>query len=104
MVKIVVLINTLISVILLYLAWRVWQWRLLWTKITNWFTLAEVCTHAVLYKAPEAIFLSQHEIYNWRQKNQILELQLQQLQKAIGLLKLGWRIWRRYLRGLKVKI
>ncbi|MBF2008102.1 hypothetical protein ACF3DV_00845 [Chlorogloeopsis fritschii PCC 9212] len=98
MVQTVVVINVLISLTLLYVAWRVWQLRLRWTRITNWFILAERCSHAVLRNAPEAIYISQHKIQNLRQTNQVLEIQLQQLRQIISLLVFGQRIWRRYLR------
>ena len=98
MVVIVVVINTLLSLVLLYAAWRVSQLRPRITKITNWFTLAERCVHAVLYSAPEVMYISQNNIYNLRQKNQLLQLQFQQLQQIISLLVFGQRLWRRYFR------
>ncbi|MFQ4142138.1 hypothetical protein [Chlorogloeopsis sp. ULAP02] len=98
MVQIVVVINMLISAILLYIAWRVWRLRLRCTRITNWFILAERRSHAVLRNAPEAIYISQYQIQNLRQTNQVLEIQLQQLRQIVSLLVVGQRIWRRYLR------
>ncbi len=103
MVTIVVLINTLISVTLLYIAWRVWRLRLRLVRITNRFILTERCAHALLNKAPEAIYVGQQNFQNLRQTNQALELQVQQLRQILSLLVIGQRIWRRYFRRVRLK-
>jgi hypothetical protein len=95
MVTFVVVINTLISFLLFYVAWRVWklkqQLRLITDKLTNY----ESCSHAFLYTAPEKIYFVQQNIHNLRQGNQRLELQIQQLRQIISLLLLGRQIWQR---------
>ncbi|MCX7595124.1 MAG: hypothetical protein N2235_15465 [Fischerella sp.] len=104
MVKVVVVINTLISMILLYVAWRVWRLRLRLIKITNWLNVTEHCSHAILYTAPERICISQQNIHKLRQTNQALEIQIQQLQQILGLLVVGVRFWRRYFQKPRLKI
>lgn len=104
MVKVVVIINTLISLILLYTAWRVWRLRLRLVRITNWLILTERCSHAVLYTAPEAIYIGQQNIHNLRQTNQALDIQIQQLRQILGLLVVGQRFWRRYFRKPRLKV
>ncbi|MEH2250498.1 hypothetical protein [Nostoc sp.] len=102
MVILVILINTLISLLLLYVAWRVWQLKQQLVYIADRLTVYESCTHAALNKAPENIYLSQENIYNLRQKNQALQMQIQQVRQIISLLLLGRQIWRRYFRKLEL--
>ena len=102
MVILVILINTLISLILLYVAWRVWQLKQQLAYIADRLTAYESCTHAALNKAPENIHLSQDNIYNLRQKNQALQMQIQQVRQIISLLLLGRQIWQRYFRRLEL--
>ena len=102
MVILVILVNTLISLILLYVAWRVWQLKQQLAYIAHRLTAYESCTHAALNKAPENIYLSQDNIYNLRQKNQALQMQIQQVRQIISLLLLGRQIWQRYFRRLEL--
>ncbi len=102
MVILVILINTLISLILLYVAWRVWQLKQQLAYIADRLTLYESCTYAALNKASENIYLSHDNIYNLRQKNQALQMQIQQVRQIISLLLLGRQIWQRYFRRLEL--
>ncbi|MHC5597759.1 MAG: hypothetical protein ACYTXC_17770 [Nostoc sp.] len=102
MVILVILVNILISLILLYVAWRVWQFKQQLAYIADRLTVYESCTHAALNKAPENIYLSQDNIYNLRQKNQVLQMQIQQVRQIISLLLLGRQIWQRYFRKLEL--
>jgi len=102
MVILVVVINTLISLILLYTAWRVWQLKQQLAHIADKLTAYKSCTHTVLDQAPENIYLSQQNIYNLRQKNQALQTQIQQVQQILSLLLLGRQIWQRYFRRLEL--
>jgi hypothetical protein len=68
MVILVILVNTLISLILLYVAWRMWQLKQQLAYIADWLTAYESCTHIALNKAPENIYISQDNIYKLRQK------------------------------------
>jgi hypothetical protein len=98
MVILVILVNTLISLILLYVAWRVWQLKQQLTYIADRLTAYEICTRAALKKAPKNIYLSQKNIYNLRQRNQVLWMQIQQVQQILSLLLQGRQIWQRYFR------
>ncbi|MBD2728734.1 hypothetical protein H6G96_21010 [Nostoc sp. FACHB-892] len=100
MVILVILVNTLISLILLYVAWRMWQLKQQLAYIADWLTAYESCTHIALNKAPENIYISQDNIYKLRQKNQVLQMQILQVQQIISLLLLGQQIWQRYFRRL----
>ncbi|MEH2160050.1 MAG: hypothetical protein V7K38_03165 [Nostoc sp.] len=102
MVILVILVNTLISLMLFYVAWRVWQLKQQLAYIADRLTIYETCTDAALNKAPENIYLSQENIYNLRQKNQALQIQIQQVRQIISLLLQGQKIWRRYFRRLEL--
>ncbi|KOP22638.1 hypothetical protein AMR41_29645 [Hapalosiphon sp. MRB220] len=102
MVQVVVVINILISLILLYVAWRVWRLRLLLARLTNLFIIAERCSHALFSQAPQALDISRQNICHLRQTNQALELQIQQLQQIFSILFIGQRFWRQLSRR-KVK-
>ncbi|MGI8500634.1 MAG: hypothetical protein ACR2LR_05780 [Hassallia sp.] len=96
MVLLVVIINTLISLILLYIARRVWKFKQRLAKITNRLTAAERWTHAVLDKAPSNISRRQQNIHNLRQGNQSIQLQIEQVRQIFSLLLVGQQIQRRY--------
>ncbi|MEH1924776.1 hypothetical protein [Nostoc sp.] len=102
MIILVILVNTLISVILLYVAWRVCQLKQQLAYIADRLTAYESCTHTALNKAPENIYLSQQNIYNLRQRNQALQIQIQQVRQIISLLLLGRQIWQRYFPKLEL--
>jgi hypothetical protein len=102
MVILVILINTLISLTLFYVAWRVWQLKQQLAYIADRLAAYETCTHVALNKAPENIYLSQQNIYNLRQKNQALQIQIQQVRQIISLLLLGRQIWQRYFLKLEL--
>ncbi|MBW4685175.1 MAG: hypothetical protein KME40_08750 [Komarekiella atlantica HA4396-MV6] len=95
MVIVVVVINTLISLMLLYAAWRIWQLKQQLAYIADRLIDYERCSHAALYKAPENISLSQQNIHNLRQGNQGLRVQIQQVRQIVSLLFLGRQAWRR---------
>ncbi|MBE9050490.1 hypothetical protein IQ243_08715 [Nostocales cyanobacterium LEGE 11386] len=98
MVTTVVVINTLISLILLYVAWQVWKLKQRIGRIADKLTVYEHVTHAALYQAPKNIDASQQQIRHLRQSNQGLQVQIQQVRQIITLLFLGRRFWRRSLR------
>ncbi|GAX44772.1 hypothetical protein NIES4075_57910 [Tolypothrix sp. NIES-4075] len=96
MVTVVVIINLLISLILLYIARRVWQLKKRLANIANRLAAAERCTHAVLDKAPSNISRRQQNIHNLRQGNQSIQVQIQQVRQIFSLLLVGQQIHGRY--------
>ncbi|WP_341525522.1 hypothetical protein WKK05_23435 [Nostoc sp. UHCC 0302] len=108
MVTVVVLINIFISLILLYVAWRVWKLKQIIGQIADKLTVYERNTHAALYNAPDNIYTAQENINNLRQGNQRLEVQIQQVRQIVNLLFLGRTIWGRsfgrrgYIRGKNI--
>ncbi|MGH8000253.1 MAG: hypothetical protein ACREPR_12670 [Brasilonema sp.] len=104
MVTVVVVINILISLILLYLAWRMRRLKRRLTRIANILVAAERSSHAVLLGAPEAIYMSQRNIHNLRQGNQPPQLQIQRLRQIFSLLALGQQIWRSNFLRFRAKL
>ncbi|AFY32920.1 hypothetical protein [Calothrix sp. PCC 7507] len=103
MVTVVVVINTLISLALLYIAWRVWKLKQRLGRIADRLTAYERRSHAVLSKVPENIYTSEQNIYTLQQKNQAFQMQIQQVRQILSLLLLGRQIWQRYF-GKKTAI
>ncbi len=78
------------------MAWRVRQLKKRLTRIANILVAAERSSHAVLSGAPEAIYMSQQNIHDLRQKDQPSRLQIQRLRQIFSLLAHGQQVWRRY--------
>lgn len=98
MVTVVVAINILTSLMLLYVAWRVWQLKKQIAFVSDRLLDYERCSHNLLHQAPENIYLGQQNIQNLRQSNQGLQIQIQQVRQIVSLLLLGQRTWGRYVR------
>lgn len=96
MLIIVVLTNIVISIILLYLAWLIFQLKNKLVKIGERLNSYEHAIHTVLHTASENIYTGQQQIYELRQKNQKLKLQIQQVQQILKFLLLGRRVLHRY--------
>lgn len=98
MVTVVVAINILISLMLLYVAWQVWQLKKRIALLSDRLLQYEQCSHNLLYNAPENIYLGQQNILNLQQSNQGLQIKVQQIRQIVSLLLLGQRSWGRYVR------
>jgi hypothetical protein len=99
MVTIVVVINLAIALILLYVAWQVWQIRQRLARIADTLIAAERSTHKVLRGAPDAISIGQQSIHQLRQGKEPLQLQLQRVRQVLSLLVLGQQAWQRFSRS-----
>ncbi|HCF26755.1 MAG TPA: hypothetical protein DEV81_06005 [Cyanobacteria bacterium UBA11049] len=98
MVTVVVVINLAVALILLYLAWQLWQLRQRLANVTDTLIAVERSTHEVLRGAAEAISLGQQGIHGLRRGNKPLQLQLQQVRQVLSLFALGQQAWRRFSR------
>jgi hypothetical protein len=94
MLTVVVVLNVLISLICLYVAWRVWNLRRALAAAADVLTIAERNTYAVLHGAPNAISNGQVGVQGLRERYQQLEVQLQKVQQVLTLLGLGQSVWR----------
>ncbi|OKH41228.1 hypothetical protein NIES2101_34635 [Calothrix sp. HK-06] len=95
MITVVVTINILISLILLYIAWRVWLLKRSFTNLKNAFNAASRNSYAVLSTLPNFLYARQTVIKNLRQRNQGLESQFQKSTQALSILLIVSRFWRR---------
>lgn len=89
----VVIINIVIALTLLYVAWRLRRLQQQLSRVTQALVTAERATYTVLSKAPNFIYTGQRGISNLRLRNQVLDVQVQQLRQVLGLLFLGSRLW-----------
>ena len=94
MIGVVVVLNVLISLLCLYVAWYVWNLRRALQLTAEVLTLFERDTHNVLYGAPDAISQGQLGVRGMRGSYQQLEMQLQQVQQVLAFLGLVKSLWR----------
>ena len=92
MVAVVVVINVLISLLCLYVAWFLWNLRRALSVAADVVTLFDRDTHNALYGAPQAISQGQLGIRATRGSYQNLEIQLQRVQQVIAFLGLLQRL------------
>ena len=92
MVAVVVVINVLISLLCLYVAWFLWNLRRALSAAADVVTLFDRDTHKALYGAPQAISQGQLGIRATRGSYQNLEIQLQRVQQVIAFLGLLQRL------------
>lgn len=90
---IVVVINLTLALILVYVAWRVWQLRLQLAAIADILSTYERSIHAGLTIAPKTIATSQIAIHQLRQRSLLQDLELLRLQQVLTLLGVGQQIW-----------
>lgn len=92
MVTIVVVINILISLILFYCAWQLYNLRQKIARLTKIFTSCDRNSYALLYRRPEAIYLGKQNLSNLRQENQSLQVKLRQVKQILALIVFGRQI------------
>lgn len=92
MVTVVVGLNVLISLLCLYVAWRLWKLRRALAAATRAITSAERSTYKVLHGAPRAIYRGQSGVQGLSERYSQLELQLQRVRQVLALLGLLQRI------------
>lgn len=92
MVIFVVFINTVIALMLLYVAWRLRKLRRSLARIADVLYLYARSSQTVLPKARDAIYTKRLGIYKLRQGPQPL-VQLPRVQQVLTLLGVGQQIW-----------
>jgi hypothetical protein len=92
MLQVVVILNVLISLLCIYVAWQVWNLRRTLAAAAAVLSDVERNTYAVLHGAPKAISQGQLGVHGLRERYQQLEVQLQKLQQVLILLSLIQRI------------
>lgn len=94
----VVVINTLIALLLFYVAWQVRQLRPRLTRIADKLIAVERSTQAALQRAPNAMTRGQTGIQKLRQGNEPMQLKIQRVRQVLSLLGIGQQIWQRSTR------
>lgn len=96
MVTIVVVINIIISLILFYCTWQMWQLRRRLFRLTKFFIKCDRNSYALLHRRPEAIYLGMQNLKNLRHNNQSLQVKLRQIKQILALVVFGRQIlWNR---------
>lgn len=95
MLFLIIAINLSISLLNLYIAIKIWQLRVLITRITAISIDYERYFNFVLSVTPQVIYRGQNNIYLTRQRYQLLQLRVAQIRQLILLLNQSYRIWRR---------
>ena len=95
MLFLIIAVNLSISLLNLYIAIRIWQLRILTTRINAILINYERYFNLVLSVAPRVIYRGQNNIYLTRQRYQLLQLRASQIRQLILLLNQSYRIWRR---------
>ena len=95
MLFLIIAVNLSISLLNLYIAIRIWQLRILTTRINAILINYERYFNFVLSVAPQVIYRGQNNIDLTRQRYQLLQLRVSQIRQLILLLNQSYRIWRR---------
>jgi hypothetical protein len=98
MVTVVLVLNGLLALLCLYVAWQIYCWRSILANVADTLTAAERSTQRVLHSAPPAIATGQVGSAHLRQQYRLLTLQLQQVRQILALLGLGQLVWQQYRR------
>lgn len=86
MVVTIIVINVLIASILLYVARRLWLLRQKLQRINNKLIAINRSTGAALAGIPNAIYRGQMGIYQLKQRNEPLQIQIQRVKQVLSLL------------------
>ncbi|HIK28610.1 MAG: hypothetical protein N3E45_14065 [Oscillatoriaceae bacterium SKW80] len=93
MLTLVIVINGVIALLCLYVAWQLRRLRRAIAKAANTLIAIERGTYRVLYKAPTLISKGQIGTRKLRQQYQKLQAQLWQLEQLLALWRKGRLIW-----------
>ena len=96
MVVTIIIINVLIASILLYAARRIWLLRRRFQRLNNTLIAVNHSTGAALSGTPNAIYKGQMGIYQLKQRNEPLQIQIQRVRQVLSLLSVGQQAWQRF--------
>lgn len=101
MLTVVLVLNGVIALSCLYVAWQLWRIRRVLARVADTLTAVERSTYKVLHRAPRAIANGQTGTRKLRQKYRQLEAQLQQVEQVLALLQFGQRAWQQRSRQVR---
>lgn len=88
----VVFVNFLITLVNLFIAWKIWQLTGLLANLTETLTNFEIISHHILKSAPELLNTGEVSGKNLRQTYQKLKLQLELLEKVLAVFRLSYQV------------
>ncbi len=94
MITLVVIFNLLITLVNLFLAWRIWQLGRWLANLADTLTKVEHSTHLVLCSAPEVILKPGRDADHLRGYYRRAYLQMQRGKQVLTLFNLGMKIVR----------
>lgn len=94
MITLVVIFNLLITLVNLFLAWRIWQLGRWLANLADILTKVEHSTHLVLCSAPEVILKTGRGAGHLKGYYRVLNIQLQRGKQLLTLFNLGMKIVR----------
>ena len=93
MIFLIVAVNLSITLLNIYIAVKIWQLKLLISRITTILDNYESYFRVVLQIAPQIIYQGQNNTYLFRQRYQVLQLQISKIRQLIWLLNWSYRVW-----------
>lgn len=101
MFTLVLVVNTILTLVCLVMAWKTWQLRRILGRVANTLTSTEETTRAFLQEAPDAIYVDQMGVYQLQEQYRQLGPQLLRAQQVLALLSLSQTVWRGRLQWLE---
>lgn len=95
MVTVVVFINLGLTLVLLYVAWQIWQLRLKLARIADILLVYERVTRAALQRTPDAIAVGTTAIRQTRQPHTPQEVKQLRIKQFFNLLAVVLQTWQR---------
>ncbi len=95
MIVLIIAINLSITLLNIYIAIRIWQLREIVSRITAILINYESYFNAAFHIAPQIIYQGQNNIYQARQRYQLLQLQITKIRQLILLFNWSYGIWRK---------
>lgn len=95
MLTVVLVINGLITLLCLFIAWQVWKISRVLGQVADTLIEVEQNTYNVLNPAPKVIMQGQKGMQQLRRQYRQLEPQLQKVERALALLGMGQLLWNR---------
>jgi uncharacterized protein YoxC len=92
----VLIINLLISLLCFYIAWKVWQVKLVLDRVEKTLKVMERATYNFLSQAPQVLGQREKNLQQLRKQYRELELRWQKLQQILKILSFGGTLWRRH--------
>lgn len=90
----VIVTNIVIAAGCWYAVWHLWQLRKTLAGVADALASYERTCYDGLHPSPDAILIAQRGTRSLRQQYRQLELQLEQVQKLLGVLGFGQLLWR----------